>query len=115
MRPLTLSGQRGETINQTPTLTLSNPGNNARFWYASQQGTCDIDGDGYDEVIIGAETKAYVFFGHQNGADFNAASDRVYDLGAGYGLGICADANGDNAIDLAVVRTVSGGSWRLRY
>jgi len=103
------------TLSTDATVTLPIPGTTPRFKYANQQSSCDINGDGYDDLILGAETRAYVYFGHQNGADFNLSSDREYDLGSGWGLGVCADANGDSAIDLAVVRTVSGGSWRLRY
>jgi hypothetical protein len=107
--------QGGETIGATPTVTLPNPGANDRFKYANQHSACDINGDGFDDIILGANTKAYVYFGSELGAGFNTSADREYDLGSGWGLGICADANGDNFIDLAVVRTVSGGSWRLRY
>ena len=103
------------TLSTDATVTLPIPGTTPRFKYANQQSSCDINGDGFDDLILGAETRAYVYFGHQNGTDFNLSSDREYDLGSGWGLGVCADANGDNAIDLAVVRTVSGGSWRLRY
>ena len=108
--------QGGESISQTPTLTLPNPAVVTVLSMRISTGTCDINGDGFDDVILGANTKAYVYFGHQNGELISIRLLTVsMILGSGWGLGICADANGDNLIDLAIVRTVSGGSWRIRY
>jgi hypothetical protein len=102
----------GPTLDTNPDLRLSGAGAGDEFG-STVAGAGDVNGDGYDDVIVGAPFndaggtdagRAYVYFG---GATPNSTADLVltgqaaYDW-FGFGVGTAGDMNGDGYADLVV-------------
>lgn len=81
---------------------------------ASVAGACDVNGDGYSDVIVGAADAALVFFGGATGLDPTAAQELVPGVGsAGFGASVaCAgDVNGDGYADVIVGAPASNAAF----
>jgi hypothetical protein len=102
----------GATPNATADLTLTGAAAGDNFgWSAGTAG--DVNGDGYDDVIVGAYQndaagsnagRAYVFYG---GASPNSTADWVMTGAAagnvfGFSVGTAGDVNGDGYADVIV-------------
>jgi hypothetical protein len=74
----------------------------------------DVNGDGYDDLVVGANGKVYVYYGSRRGLsqddppepDWTAVGDRL-----GYLLGTAGDVNGDGIADLFVVQRLGSPLW----
>ncbi|MBN1140151.1 MAG: FG-GAP repeat protein [Anaerolineae bacterium] len=100
-------------LSATPAWSAEGDQDSARFGYAV--GTaCDVNGDGYSDVIIGAhlydndqtdEGRAYVYHGSASGlaaaAAWSAESDQE-NAEFGYAVGTAGDVNGDGYSDVII-------------
>ncbi len=102
----------GPGLSAFPTLTLNGAGAGDEFG-TSVAGAGDVNGDGYDDVIVGAPLndaggedagRAYLYFG---GVSLNSTADLILTGAAlydrfGQAVGTAGDMNGDGYSDLIV-------------
>ncbi|WP_167855723.1 malectin domain-containing carbohydrate-binding protein [Hymenobacter fodinae] len=96
-------GQTGLTTNTSSRLTNDVGGN---FGY-SVSGAGDINGDGYDDVLVGApvEGKAYVYYGSRTGLTGSVGTTLVGEIGStsfGFSVAGAGDVNHDGLADVVV-------------
>ncbi len=95
----------GASMNNTADVTMTGESTNYYFG-GSVSGSGDINGDGYSDVIVGAQasSKAFIFYGGasmNNIADVTMAGEAISDR---FGLSVSAagDVNGDGYSDVIV-------------
>jgi len=98
----------GSSMNNTADVTLTGEGTDNQFGY-SVSGAGDLNGDGYDDVIVGAPYyssgtgRAYVYFG---GSSMNNTADVIMTGGTydcfGNSVSGTGDLNGDGYDDVIV-------------
>jgi hypothetical protein len=104
---------RPEGITDTPSWTVGSSYPGAMFGFAAA-GAGDVDGDGYDDIIVGApndsvahyyEGQAFLFRGTSAGLDtvpaWTARGGSPFAI-FGWGVGPAGDVNGDGYPDVAV-------------
>ena len=112
-------------LSPTPDWTSSGDGQAEQFFGASVSGAGDVNGDGYDDVLIGcsgydtANTnagKAYIYFGGPSGLgaieDWSASGTDTPGLRFGYSGASAGDVN-DDGYDDVIIGTYS--QWAFVY
>ncbi len=104
----------GSTPDTIPDLVVTGENPHDFFGYAVN-GAGDVDGDGYDDIIVGAKGfdngtfldagKSYVYFGGVAPdaiADFSVATTRTNDDEFGYAVGTAGELNGDGLSEFLI-------------
>ena len=104
---LQLAQQRKQIESTVPDLIFEGEPNSV---FGEQIACCDVDGDGYDDILIGAPRydnnrgRAYLFYG---GPDMDTTADLTFDEGRNegdvFGIGIaCGDIDNDGYDDIII-------------
>jgi len=76
--------------------------------------SCDLDGVGKDEMLIGSNTAIYFWRGPEG--DLTRTPDRTYNIGAPARVGVCpGDMDFDGNNDIVFIGLGDGGNVTFRY